>query len=507
MSLLYGIRYNKEKIANEDILKEMTSICINDNNIPIIIKGDVIYLTNSTKQTFEKNIEQLKLLICYLNKNSTISYLREHIVSKCIENIGQDHRVRENEFSSYLEALTRGGESWKSKFFVIRDNFLLYFKDEFMQKPEGVITLEESLIKISSEYENCFEISNTSRLYHLRVQSSADVNIWVQKLKEASKLTIESKYELKELIGQGTFAKVKRGIEKSTGNNFAIKIINKDAMAENRDSIMTEITILKNVSHPNIIKLHHVFETRQQIYLVADLLKGGELYDLIVERGHLSESESSRIIRRIIQGVEYLHSKKICHRDLKPENILLNVKGDVSTLCITDFGLSKISCGNKFQTACGTPSYVAPEIISGDSYGFEVDIWSCGVILYVLLCGFPPFYADNDPELYKLIQAGEYSFPSPYWDDVSDTAKDLIRKMLVVDPTKRLSPIEILLHPFITNYKSLSFIRNPHIARELSEHLVTQKKVKKRVKNDSKSNTTNINPDTRITDDFNEQVL
>jgi len=485
MSFLYGIRYNNEKVVN-GFNEEL--ITVRENNIPIVIKDDVIYLLDSNKQKFDKNIEQLDLLIEFLNQNSSVTYSRENIVKKMSEKnekMGQDYSANETEHSSYLEALARGGQCWKSKFFVIRDNFLLYFKDKISPKPEGVIPIEGSEIVISNEYERCFEVSNTTRRYHLRTSSEDELMIWVQKLKEAASLTIEAKYEMKELLGQGTFAKVKRGVDRKSGKNFAIKIINKDAMAENRESIMTEITILKNVSHPNIIRLHHVFESKNRIYLVTDLLCGGELFDLIRERGSLSELESSRIIRKIVQSVEYLHSKNICHRDLKPENILLGTKGDIGTVCVTDFGLSKIKSSNRLKTACGTPSYVAPEILSGDGYGLAVDIWSCGVILYVLLCGFPPFYADNDAQLYNLIQSGSYSFPSPYWDDISDTAKDLIRKMLTVDPVKRFTSTQVLFHPFITNHRSLSFTRKPFITRELSEHLVTQKINKKRVKDET----------------------
>lgn len=395
------------------------------------------------------------------------------------ENNEHNYRVRKNEHSSYLEALARGGESWRSKFFVIRDNFLLYFKDDTSIKPEGVISLEESQISISNEYDNCFEISIPTKRYHFRTTSKDDITIWIDKLKCASLLTIESYYEIMETLGQGTFAKVKRGIEKTSGKEFAIKIINKDVLAENRESIKTEITILKMVSHPNIIKLHNVFETKKQIYLISEILSGGELFDIIVERGCLTEAESSKIFRILMNAIIHLHSKNICHRDIKPENILFDVKGNIDTLRLTDFGLSKVSSGN-LKTACGTPTYVAPEILSEHEYGYEVDIWSCGVLLYVLLCGFPPFYADNDTELYKMIQGGAYSFPSPYWDDISDMAKDLIRAILVVDPSKRLTPKEALIHPFITKYKSLSFVRKPQ--RELSQHLITQKDMKRRVK-------------------------
>ena len=483
---LYGIRHNNEPILNNFKEKDI-SIC--GHNIPVTINDNNIYLTDSTNQSVEKTMEQLEHIINFLNKNSTIIYSKEHIITKSIETHEEPYKPRDNEYNGYMEALARGGEQWKTKFFVLRDNFLLYFKDNLSQKPEGIISLEYATVNISKDYEECFELACTTRRYHLRIKSNNELTIWMSKIKAAIEMTIDTNYELKEILGQGSFAKVERGIERTTGKNVAIKIINKDISAENRDSIMSEIIILKKLSHPHILKLHHVFETAQRIYLITDLLEGGELYDMIVERCNFTENESLRIIKKIVQTVEYMNTKHICHRDIKPENILFRVKGNIDSVCVTDFGLSKISTSKKLETACGTPSYVAPEVLSGEKYGFEVDIWSCGVLLYVLLCGFPPFYSDNDADLYKLIQSGVYSFPSPYWDNVSENAKDLIRKMLVVDPTKRLTSEQVLSHPFIINHRSLSFTRSLFVTRELSKHLVTQKMERKRVKSDSPAKT------------------
>jgi tRNA A-37 threonylcarbamoyl transferase component Bud32 len=476
---LFGIRYHGSPGGVENVI----------NGIQVTIEGDIVYLSNSDKQPLEVNIRDMERIIQFLNKISNVVHSFEDVITtprtKYIEKTGQHYGARPNECSAYLEALAKGGQCWKAKFFTIRDNFLLYFKDDSACKPEGVIPLEQSNITLSQEYQNCLEVATPQRRYHLRTKNNDEVVMWLKNLQEASKLTIDSLYEIKETIGQGSFAKVKRGIERSTGKEFAIKIINKDNV-DQRESIMTEITILKNVSHPNIMKLHHVFESSHGIYLVTELLEGGELFDLIAARGFLTEAETSKIMRKVVQAIAYLHMKNVCHRDLKPENILLGTKGDIESVRITDFGLSKITDQNVLKTACGTPSYVAPEILSGCHYGFEVDMWSCGVILYVLICGFPPFYTDNDADLYALIQSGSYSFPSPYWDDISDITKDLIQRLLVVEPSKRLTPVQVLLHPFITNHRSLSFNRG--IRRELSSYLVTQKKLKKSVGGDPLKN-------------------
>jgi len=477
---LFGIRYHA---SPDGVGSPPCGVENVINGIPVTIEGNVVYLSNSVKQPLEVNIRDMECIIQFLNKISSTVHSFEDVITtprtKYIEKISQHYGARPNECSAYLEALAKGGQCWRSKFFTIRDNLLLYFKDDSAQKPEGVIPLENSRIMIYQEYQNCLEVETPERRYHIRTKNNDDLAMWLKKLQEASILTVDSLYDIKETIGQGSFAKVKRGIERSTGKEFAIKIINKDNV-DQRESIMTEIIILKNVSHPNIMKLHHVFESSYRIYLVTELLEGGELYDLIADRGFLTEAETSKIMRKVVQAVAYLHMKNVCHRDLKPENILLGAKGDIESVRITDFGLSKITDQqNALKTACGTPSYVAPEILSGCPYGFEVDMWSCGVILYVLMCGFPPFYAEADADLYALIQSGTYSFPSPYWDNISDIAKDLIQRLIVVEPSKRLTPVQFLLHPFITNYRSLSFNRG--IRRELSSYLVTQKKLKKAV--------------------------
>lgn len=473
---LFGIKfYIPEGIETEFLSKQMI------DDVPVEIDGNIIYISDSDKQSIEKNVRDMEIIIKFLNRiSNTHSFSNIVTLNKnSIEKNDQNYGVCENEFSGYLEALTRGAHLWKNKFFIIRDNFLLHFKDNLSKKPEGVIPLEDAIIKLSEEYTSCLEVETITRRYHLRTSKDDDIVLWLKKLQDASTLTLEKIYEIKETLGQGAFAKVKRCRERSSGKEFAVKIIKKDNI-ENRENIMNEITILKNVCHLNILKLHHVFETKRHIYLVTDLLEGGELFDLIVKRGYLTEAETSKIMRRILQAVSYLHLKNICHRDIKPENILFGISGDIESVRVTDFGLSKIvNDKNNLKTACGTPSYVAPEILKGGNYGLEVDMWSCGVILYVLLCGFPPFYSDNDANLYELIKSGSYSFPNPYWADISESAKDLITKLLIVEPSKRMTAVQALLHPFITNYRSLSFNRG--IRRELSEYLVTQKKLKKGV--------------------------
>jgi calcium/calmodulin-dependent protein kinase I len=187
--------------------------------------------------------------------------------------------------------------------------------------------------------------------------------------------------------------------------------------------------------------------------MVLELLTGGELFDRIVAKGSFSEKEASELMKSITSAVTYLHSIAVVHRDLKPENLIYQSPKPDSPIKITDFGLAKYRAdGGKSQmtTACGTPGYVAPEVLKNEPYGKEVDMWSLGVILYILLCGFPPFYHENTQQLYKQIKKGEYDFPDPYWTDISDSAKSLVRGLLTVDPKKRMTGKQVLAHPWIT---------------------------------------------------------
>jgi len=261
--------------------------------------------------------------------------------------------------------------------------------------------------------------------------------------------TLERYYELQEHLGSGTFATVRAAKEKATGAKYAIKIIDKKAMGAKQDMMMREVDILKQVKHGNIIKLKELFESPQKLYLVMELVTGGELFDKIVERGSYSERDASFVMRQIVDACRYLHENNIVHRDLKPENLLLETpRSDI--VKIADFGLSKI-LGDEamLKTACGTPGYVAPEVLQLNGYGKEVDMWSIGVIMYILLCGFPPFYEESNAQLFKAIMEGRFSYPAPYWSGVSDSAKDLINKLLVVDPKKRLTAEQALQHPWI----------------------------------------------------------
>jgi len=262
--------------------------------------------------------------------------------------------------------------------------------------------------------------------------------------------SLKENYKLDKVLGEGSFAVVRKGIKKSTNEEFAVKIIDKTNLeSDDQLALQTEVEILSQIDHPNIVKLHEIYDEKTRFNMVMELMTGGELFDRIVEKEHYSEKEAADTIRPVVDAIRYCHSMGIAHRDLKPENLLYATTDPNSIIKITDFGLAKVINNDLMTTACGTPGYVAPEILIGKGYDNAVDYWSIGVIIYVMLCGFPPFFEDSNEKLFDAIKKGEYEFPSPQWDEISDYAKDLIKKLLVVDPYKRIDADGILKHPWI----------------------------------------------------------
>ena len=215
---------------------------------------------------------------------------------------------------------------------------------------------------------------------------------------------------------------VKKGINKKTGEKVAIKIIIKENLKEDELlGLQNEIDILTNVDHPNIVKLYEVFEDDNSYYLVMEQMPGGELFEAILQKEQFNEKEASDTVRPIIDAINYCHSLNIIHRDIKPENLLYSTKNPQTRIIkVSDFGLARfISADTLASTTCGTPGYVAPEILEERRYGKECDFWSIGVVLYILLSGYPPFYDEDNKILFEKIKKGAFSFPSPTWDCIS----------------------------------------------------------------------------------------
>ncbi|TYI21373.1 hypothetical protein ES332_A06G034000v1 [Gossypium tomentosum] len=245
------------------------------------------------------------------------------------------------------------------------------------------------------------------------------------------------KYEIGRTIGEGTFAKVKFAQNTETGESVAMKVLDRSTIIKHKmvDQIKREISIMKLVRHPYVVRLHEVIASRTKIYIILEFITGGELFDKIVHKGRLSEAEARRFFQQLIDGVEYCHSKGVYHRDLKPENLLLDSLGNLK---ISDFGLSALpeQGVSLLRTTCGTPNYVAPEVLSHKGYdGAVADVWSCGVILYVLMAGYLPFDELDLTTLYSKIERADFSCPS--WFPVG--AKSLIRRILDPNPQTRIT--------------------------------------------------------------------
>ncbi|GFO06626.1 calcium/calmodulin-dependent protein kinase type iv-like [Plakobranchus ocellatus] len=260
--------------------------------------------------------------------------------------------------------------------------------------------------------------------------------------------SFEEHYDLGKELGRGATAIVHKCTLKGTDQAWAVKIM--DKRMEHK-TVMAEVGILLRLDHPNIVRMREVFESLDHVYIVLELVTGSDLFERIVTQQYYSEEQAAIAVKDIITAVEYLHNHDVVHRDLKPENILYENLSQDSRLKIADFGLSTI-VSNKVSlvTVCGTPAYCAPEVLKGQNYNKQCDMWSVGVIAYILLCGYEPFFAENDAVMFKRILKGEFKFDSPWWDDVSDNAKDLVRKLLVVNPQKRLTPSAALKHVWVT---------------------------------------------------------
>uniref|UniRef100_A0A8B9FY10 calcium/calmodulin-dependent protein kinase n=1 Tax=Amazona collaria TaxID=241587 RepID=A0A8B9FY10_9PSIT len=259
-------------------------------------------------------------------------------------------------------------------------------------------------------------------------------------------------YQLFEELGKGAFSVVRRCMKITTGQEYAAKIINtKKLSARDHQKLEREARICRLLKHPNIVRLHDSISEEGFHYLVFDLVTGGELFEDIVAREYYSEADASHCIQQILEAVLHCHQMGVVHRDLKPENLLLASKSKGAAVKLADFGLAIEVQGEQqaWFGFAGTPGYLSPEVLRKDPYGKPVDMWACGVILYILLVGYPPFWDEDQHRLYQQIKAGAYDFPSPEWDTVTPEAKDLINKMLTINPAKRITASEALKHPWI----------------------------------------------------------
>ncbi|XP_043848575.1 serine/threonine-protein kinase H2 [Dromiciops gliroides] len=286
---------------------------------------------------------------------------------------------------------------------------------------------------------------------------------------------VTARYDIQALIGRGSFSKVVRVEQRVTKKPFAIKMV-ETRVKEGREACESELSVLRRVSHCNIIQLIEIFETKDRVYIVMELATGGELFDRIISQGTFTERDAIIILKMVVDGVRYLHSLQITHRDLKPENLLYYHPGAESKILITDFGLA--NSGNKngdwsMNTICGTPEYIAPEILSRKPYTNAVDMWALGVITYILLSGFLPFQDENHMRLYRKILKGKYSYKGEPWPNVSNLAKDFIDRLLTLDSNHRMSAVQALNHPWVITMAIKSPMKN--LQRSISWNLMLRK--------------------------------
>jgi len=266
------------------------------------------------------------------------------------------------------------------------------------------------------------------------------------------------RFILLEKIGFGGFATVHKGFDQLNNSLVAIKEVDRTQYLPADSSLEREVYILSEVDHSNILKLICTYVTPLKVFIVTELAAGGELLERIVEQGKFSEKDARSVIRQVLKGVEYLHMRKVVHRDLKLENILLSDQTPQAIVKIADFGLARFFADNsELRTVCGSPLYVAPEILdigmSSETYTPAVDMWSVGVILFILLSGNSPFENEDEQILFEKIRSGDYSMDDCLWDYISAGAKDCVRALLVVNTTERMTITEALRHPWILGVK------------------------------------------------------
>eukprot|EP00300_Choanocystis_sp_HF-7_P022519 c21841_g1_i1.p1 GENE.c21841_g1_i1~~c21841_g1_i1.p1 ORF type:complete len:454 (+),score=108.13 c21841_g1_i1:38-1399(+) len=384
--------------------------------------------------------------------------------------------------SKFLGSLSR---QWVTREFVLREGMkacvLLAYKRKTDEAPVASLALEKDfkvIPKLDGDKHGFILLSSTEE-YTLYAANKKESSAWILSLESAISLqgptkpvqqrnrrgsahptikepetrrarNIEKFYDVADELGSGGFATVKRGINKETQQVVALKIIPRATYKKAKARTDEEIMVLTACAHDNIMRLFEVVHTESSLVMVLELLSGGELFDRIVAREKYTENDARMVVASLFESVAYLHSHGIVHRDLKPENLIFDRPGDDATLKLTDFGFATIMEPNKkLSSPCGTPEYVAPEVLSDRPYDQSADMWSCGVITYILLCGYPPFYAKTEKELFQKILTRKFEFHHKFWYKISPEAIDLINKLLELNPLKRLTAKQALQHPWL----------------------------------------------------------
>ncbi|KAK0078659.1 hypothetical protein PV325_002224 [Microctonus aethiopoides] len=414
------------------------------NSIPACVKAKIITL-------IRHGTKPRKVLRLLLNKRNAMSL--EHVFEAITEIINLDCGAVKRVYT-----LSRKLVISLEQFFESEEIFLVYGSDKSMPDDFELDIEESKCVQsfkrgpwISKRQSGPIPVmpkkSATRALSAPCVQNPDSNNVILPQ-------PLRIHYSVGHVIGVGYFAVVRHCVHKPTGAEYAIKIVDKYKCRGKEAMLASEVAILRQVCHPNIISLIDEQETTDQLFLVMELVKGGDLFDAITTVTKFPEIEASIMMRHLMSALAYLHSHHIVHRDVKPENLLVEMEGNhIRCLKLSDFGLAQV-VRERLYTLCGTPTYVAPEILGERGYGLKVDVWAAGVILYISLCGFPPFVSqDNDQEiLFERILNGKYKFRAPHWTPISDSAKQLISNMLQVQPELRFSAEDVLDHPWLMSF-------------------------------------------------------
>jgi serine/threonine protein kinase len=268
---------------------------------------------------------------------------------------------------------------------------------------------------------------------------------------KVSTQTMEDVFELGEELGKGATSVVRLAVNKKTGQKVAVKCIDRLKLEDGEEAqIRHEVDIMKTLEHDNIVQFIDFFEEDDFFYVVLEFLEGGELFDRIVKKNFYNEKEARDLVKVILKGMKYIHDKGIAHRDMKPENLLMISKDDDSYVKLADFGFAiHGSQEGEVSVTNGTPGFLAPEVLNNEGFDMAVDMWSLGVITYILLGGYPPFQDDSDYRLFRKIRKGKYEFHDEYWSEVSAEAKDFISCLLKVNPAERMTCDAALIHPWL----------------------------------------------------------
>lgn len=412
--------------------------------IPLCVKAKIITL-------IRHGTKPRKVVRLLLNKRNAPNL--EHVMEAITEVVKLDSGAVRKVYTLSGQQVTT-----LEQFFENDDIFLAYGTEKSTQE-DFELDLEES--KCVQSFRRCPWISNRQNGPMPRMPRKSGKKVLTTpqvRTPSPSSLILPQPlrlhYAVGHVIGDGNFAVVRHCIHKATGAEYAMKIVDKYKCQGKETMLASEVAILRQVCHPNIISLIAEQETIDQLFLVMELVKGGDLFDAIAAATKFSEAEASVMIGHLTSALAYLHSHHIVHRDVKPENLLVEMDGShVRCLKLGDFGLAQVVRENLY-TVCGTPTYVAPEILAEIGYGLKIDVWAAGVILYILLCGFPPFVSpeNEQEELFERILSGQYEFTSPYWDNISDSAKQLISNMLQAQPELRFSAEDVLDHPWLASF-------------------------------------------------------